>query len=346
MERLPVVVLTGFLGSGKTTLLNRWLGERQDLALIINELGDIGIDQHLTGQAGSGVSVPVTLLAGGCLCCVVQGSLSSTLRNLYMARKSGELPEFSVLVLETTGAAEPFGVTAPLEQDPWLRKRFYCRSVLTVVDAQAGSGALERHPEVLEQIQAADALLVSKTDLVSDEQVQRVQQQLTALNPDAEQWRLDQREAGSTILDRDFPRRCRITGLFSALGENLAAQPFTTPSRPLASRHQLHSASLRWPGQLSWPLWQGALKQLAEQAGDALVRVKGLLKVEGLDGPLLVQWVEGGEPQLSPFNLWPEQDQDSRLVLIVRHNQADFAALQLAHWQLLLEQLQQGPDQD
>ena len=102
MERLPVVVLSGFLGSGKTTLLNRWLRERQDLAVIINELGDIGIDQHLTRES----RVPVTLLSGGCLCCVIQGSLSTTLRNLFMARKNGELPAFSTLVLETTGDLE------------------------------------------------------------------------------------------------------------------------------------------------------------------------------------------------------------------------------------------------
>ena len=144
-ERIPVVVLTGFLGSGKTTLLNRWLNERHDVALIINELGDIGIDQHLTGTDG----VSVSLLAGGCLCCVIQGSLSSTLRNLFMARKNGEIPAFTTVVIETSGAADPFGVVAPLEQDPWLRKRFVCQSVLTVVDTSAGAEAITEHPEAV-----------------------------------------------------------------------------------------------------------------------------------------------------------------------------------------------------
>ena len=331
MERLPVVVLSGFLGSGKTTLLNRWLSERQDLAVIINELGDIGIDQHLTGPG----RVPVTLLAGGCLCCVIQGSLSSTLRNLFMARKNGELPAFSMLVLETTGAADPFGVTAPLEQDPWLKKRFFCQSVLTVVDALAGVRSLERHPEWLEQIHAADALLLSKTAHCEPQALAALKAQLAALNVTAH---IYSEPAPVDLLAQSFPRRCRVTGSFAPVqpgGSLLSTQSPVTPS----SRHQLYSASLRWDGVLSWPLWQAALKQLAEQCGDALIRVKGLLRVDGLDGPLLVQWVEGSEPALGPLNQWPDQDKLTRLVLIVRHPQADFAQQQLAHWETLLTQL-------
>ncbi len=263
MERLPVVVLSGFLGSGKTTLLNRWLSERQDLAVIINELGDIGIDQHLTGPG----RVPVTLLAGGCLCCVIQGSLSSTLRNLFMARKNGELPAFSMLVLETTGAADPFGVTAPLEQDPWLKKRFFCQSVLTVVDALAGVRSLERHPEWLEQIHAADALLLSKTAHCEPQALAALKAQLAALNVTAH---IYSEPAPVDLLAQSFPRRCRVTGSFA---------------------------------------------------------------------PVLVQWVEGSEPALGPLNQWPDQDRLTRLVLIVRHPQADFAQQQLAHWETLLTQL-------
>ncbi len=92
---MPLVVLTGFLGSGKTTLLNRWLDQRGDLAVIINELGDIGIDKDLAQQVGA----PISLLAGGCVCCAVQGALSSTLRHLYLARAGGGLPPFSAVLL-------------------------------------------------------------------------------------------------------------------------------------------------------------------------------------------------------------------------------------------------------
>lgn len=339
MNRLPVVVLTGFLGSGKTTQLNAWLEQRQDLAVLINELGDIGIDQHLTRKAG----VPVTLLAGGCVCCVVQGSLSSTLRNLFMARKNGDIPEFSMVVLETTGAAEPSGVLAPLEQDPWLKKRFYCQSVLTVVDVAAGAASIQRHPECLEQIQAADLLLLSRTDQVAASELTAFKQQLAALNPEAACYPTP---VPAEVLDRQFARRCRITGRLnsvvpsSALLSPMVSVPGTTTT---PSRHQLYSASVIWEYPLSWGHWQAALKQLASQCGDALVRVKGLLKVEGLDGPLLVQWVGGAEPELTPMNQWPDDDTRTRVVLIVRHNDADFPRQQMAHWESLLEQLRSAP---
>jgi G3E family GTPase len=340
-ERIPVVVLTGFLGSGKTTLLNRWLSERKDVALIINELGDIGIDQHLTGTEG----VSISLLAGGCLCCVIQGSLSTTLRNLFMARKNGDIPAFMTVVIETTGAAEPFGVVAPLEQDPWLRKRFVCQSVLTVVDARAGAEAIAEHPEVLEQIHGADVLLLSKAEQAEPPAVQALQAQLKNLNASARQYRLDTDFPDAGLLDESFPRRCRVTGLFAPVGGvALAAQSLAlVPAEKPASRHNLFSASLRWPHGLDWPLWLAALQQLQAQCGDALVRVKGLLQVNGLDGPMLVQWVAQQAPEMTPQNLWPDQDTDSRLVLIARHPQADFPARLLAHWEALLNQLQVAP---
>ena len=336
MPRIPVVVLTGFLGSGKTTQLNAWLEQRQDLAVLINELGDIGIDQHLTRKAG----VPVTLLAGGCVCCVVQGSLSSTLRNLFMARKNGEIPAFSTVVLETTGAAEPSGVLAPLEQDPWLRKRFFCQSVLTVVDVAAGVTSLERHPECLEQIQAADQLLLSRTDQVDADSLTAFEQQLTALNPDAEH---RPTPVPADVLDRPFERRCRITGRLQLAQPKAPLLSPITPAGPSFSRHQLYSASLLWPYSLSWSHWQAALQQLASQCGDALVRVKGLLQVDNLDGPLLVQWVGTADPELTPLNQWPDDDTRSRLVLIVRHPDADFVHQQMAHWEALLAQLRSAP---
>ena len=178
-------------------------------------------------------------------------------------------------------------------------------------------------------------MLLSKTAQCEPEALAALQAQLTALNPTA---RIYPEPAPVDLLEQSFTRRCRVTGSFApvAPGDSLLAphHPQTQPSR-----HQLYSASLRWEGGLSWPLWQAALKQLARQCGDSLIRVKGLLRVEGLDGPLLVQWVEAQEPELTPLKQWPDEDAVTRLVLIVRHPQADFAQQQLAHWETLLTQL-------
>lgn len=198
---IPLVVLTGFLGSGKTTLLNRWLDQRGDLAVVINELGEIGIDKDLARRVGA----PISLLAGGCVCCAVQGTLRTTLRNLYMARAGGDLPPFSTVLLETTGAADPFGVTAVLEQDAWLRKRFTLRSILTTVDTVAGEAALARFPEALEQVTAADQLLLTKTDRATAAQRGALVDALRRLNPRAGVD--DAASADAGLLDRDFPRQ-------------------------------------------------------------------------------------------------------------------------------------------
>ncbi|KAF0806665.1 cobalamin synthesis protein/P47K family protein [Alcanivorax xiamenensis] len=213
MTPLPVVVLTGFLGSGKTTVLNHWLSGRDDLAVIINELGQVGIDQALVGEA----SAPVSLLAGGCVCCTVQGSLRTTLRNLFMARAAGDVPRFSTVLVETTGAADPFGVTSVLEQDPWLRRHFQLRSVITTVDARSGMAGLSRHPEVIEQVRAADVLLLTKADQVELEQRGPLEAALAELNSAAERQWSEQGRVEPALLDRAFPRRCRVTGQLSAV---------------------------------------------------------------------------------------------------------------------------------
>lgn len=316
---IPLVVLTGFLGSGKTTLLNRWLDQRGDLAVIINELGEIGIDKDLARRVGA----PISLLAGGCVCCAVQGTLRTTLRNLYMARAGGDLPPFSAVLLETTGAADPFGVTAVLEQDAWLRKRFTLRSILTTVDTVAGEAALARFPEALEQVTAADHLLLTKTDRASATQRGALVEALGRLNPQAEVLDADRADAG--LLDRDFPRQCRITGTLAPVGA--VAGP-----RPGRGNHQLHPAGLRWRGRIAYDRLQEALAVLRAGAGDELVRLKGLVAIEKLDGPLLIQAVAGQPVEVAPLPAWPGGDEDSRLVVIAACGDAGAPARWLERW--------------
>ncbi|MFP1683098.1 CobW family GTP-binding protein [Alloalcanivorax sp. C16-1] len=340
---IPLVVLTGFLGSGKTTLLNRWLGQRGDLAVVINELGDIGIDQDLARRVGA----PISLLAGGCVCCAVQGTLRTTLRNLYMARAGADLPPFSLVLLETTGAADPFGVTAVLEQDAWLRKRFRLRSVLTTVDGVAGEAALARHPEALEQVTAADVLLLTKTDRVGADGAthdhRALIEQLRRLNPRAEVG--EAASATADLLDRDFPRQCRITGALAPAGPPAPGDALA-PAAPLAGPgHRLHPAGLRWRGPIPYDRLQEALAALRDSAGDELVRLKGLVAIEKLDGPLLIQAVTGQPLEMAPLPAWPDGDDDSRLVVIAAGDDPARPASWLADWRRRLA-LKEAPTCD
>ena len=335
----PLVVLTGFLGSGKTTLLNRWLSERGDLAVIINELGDIGIDQDLARKVGA----PVSLLAGGCVCCAVQGTLRTTLRNLYMARAAGDLPAFSMVLLETTGAADPFGVVSVLEQDPWLRKRFTLRSILTTVDAVAGEAALARYPEALEQVTAADLLLLTKVERVDGAARGALAASLARLNPRAGV--VDVADVDATVLDQDFPRRCRITGVLAPPPAQarapLAAAPAVAPRG-----HALHPAGLRWRGHLAYEPMQAALAALRDDAGDDLVRLKGLVAIEKLDGPLLIQAVGAQPLEMTPLPAWPGGDEDSRLVVITAGDDPMAPQRLLTDWRRRLDLATDDPVMD
>ncbi len=322
---IPLVVLTGFLGSGKTTLLNRWLDQRGDLAVVINELGEIGIDKDLARRVGA----PISLLAGRCVCCAVQGTLRTTLRNLYMARAGGDLPPFSAVLLETTGAADPFGVTAVLEQDAWLRKRFTLRSILTTVDTVAGEAALARFPEALEQVTAADQLLLTKTDRATAAQRGALVDALRRLNPRAGVD--DAASADAGLLDRDFPRQCRITGTLAPTGAVATLAP-----RPKRRGHHLHPAGLRWRGRIAYDRLQEALAALRAEAGDELVRLKGLVAIDKLDGPLLIQAVAGQPVEVAPLPAWPGGDQDSRLVVIAAGEDAGTPTRWLENWRIHL----------
>ena len=161
-KRTPVSLLTGFLGSGKTTLLNAWLRDdaMADAAVIVNEFGEVGIDHALIASSNENTIELTT----GCLCCTVRGDLVETLRDLHQRRRAGEIRDFSRILIETTGLADPVPVIQALITFPVARV-FRLGRVITVVDAVNGMSTLDVHAEAVRQVLVADELIVSKTDL-------------------------------------------------------------------------------------------------------------------------------------------------------------------------------------
>ena len=159
----PVTLLTGFLGSGKTTLLRRLLADPAlgDTAVIINELGEVGIDHLLVERLDD----QMVLLKSGCVCCTVRGELATAMRDLHSRRERGAVPPFRRLVIESTGLADPFPVLSTLKADPVLRHHFRSAGVVTTVDAVNGMLQLERHIELVRQVAIADAIVLTKTDI-------------------------------------------------------------------------------------------------------------------------------------------------------------------------------------
>jgi G3E family GTPase len=175
-EKVPVTVLTGYLGAGKTTLLNRILSEPhgKKYAVIVNEFGEIGIDNDLV----VGADEEVFEMNNGCICCTVRGDLIRIIDGL-MRRKG----KFDAIIVETTGLADPAPVAQTFFVDDAVGKKTKLDAVVTVADAKWLNERLKDAPEAKNQIAFADVILVNKTDLVEPGQLREVEMRIRAINP-------------------------------------------------------------------------------------------------------------------------------------------------------------------
>jgi G3E family GTPase len=196
-EKVPVTVLTGYLGAGKTTLLNRILSEPhgKKYAVIVNEFGEIGIDNDLV----VGADEEVFEMNNGCICCTVRGDLVRILDGL-MRRKG----KFDAIIVETTGLADPAPVAQTFFIDENVGRRTKLDAVVTVADAKWLAARLKDAPEAKNQIAFADVILINKTDLVSQGELTDVEARIRAINPYAKLHKTERAQIPlQEILDRN-----------------------------------------------------------------------------------------------------------------------------------------------
>jgi G3E family GTPase len=327
-EALPTTLITGFLGSGKTTLLNGLLAHEgmADTAVIINEFGEIGLDHLLIESAFE----DAVLLKSGCICCTVRGDLIDTLISLAERRTRGEIPPFSRVAIETTGLADPAPILHTIMGEARLQTLYRLDRVVTTVDAVNALDQFEVHYEAAKQAALADRLVLTKTDLVSDEGRAAVLARLQALNPFAPVLIVVQGQVTpETLFGADPPgpelRRDRLAAA-SSLGHGHAHDHNEGGADHLAHHHGISTTSLVRDEPVPWPRLRAWLTALASLKGPDLLRVKGIINVAGRAGPVVIQGVQHVFHPPVELTAWPDEDRRTRLVFITRHIKAEALA--------------------
>ncbi len=329
IEQIPILLLTGFLGSGKTTLLARWLQapEMAGAMVIVNELGEVGLDHRLVEASAD---VPL-LLENGCACCAAQEDLTGTLERLFWDRLHRRVSRFDWVLIETTGMADPLPVIDAITRHPLLGERYRIAGVVTALDAKRGLERLSEFPECRNQLLAADAVIVTKTDIAAEHESAHVRSQLPDLAPHAKVLSSANGElpASEMLAVLAACPRCGShahaeAGHHDHAHDHEDKHEHADDSARIQAQHAdgVTSAFLPLPKPLAWGPLIAALETLMAGHADTLLRLKGLVRLQGASGWHAVQATPGQGISRSAVPIEPDETPRTGFTVIAFHEPA------------------------
>jgi G3E family GTPase len=314
--RVPVALVSGFLGSGKTTLVNALLRDKRmaGTAVAVNEFGAVPLDRDLIDHGAD----KTVVLANGCLCCNLAGDMEDAVMRLFSRREDGVVPRFERLLIEPSGLADPAPIAQAILRNPVMSRVFRLEAIVSTVDAVFAETQLARHPETRKQVALADRLVVTKTDLVGEEAVERVRAVVRAHNPAAP---VLVAMHGAVDAGTLFPRAFFDPEASSGLSRPLLFADSVDPEH--VGRHG--AVTLRAERALRWRPFDDWLRQIRIGHAEQILRIKGMVDIDGVDGPVVVQGVHHVLNAPVEMQRWPDGERCSRVVLI-----ADRATIEAA----------------
>lgn len=331
MAKIPATILTGFLGSGKTTLLAQLLRHPQmdKSAVIVNEFGEVGLDHDILAESED-IDSNTVLLSSGCICCSISQDLQITMLDLFAKREKKEIPTFNRLVIETTGLADPAPIIHTLMTVDLINSFYRLDGIITTVDTVNGMNTLDRQTESVKQAAVADRIVITKSDLGSEQELSKLRARLKEINPSSPLLTVVMGEAEpDKLLNTSlFDPKTKVPDVEGWLNEQAYAG-----SMPVRHNHHDHHSHhhdvnrhddhirafcITRETAINAESFQSMLENLLELRGHDLLRVKGIINLEGRPGPAVIHGVQHFFHKPLFMKTWPSEDRRTRLVFITR----------------------------